>query len=86
MRAADILPHQEVEVWNITNGKRVQTYAIPGAEDSGVVCLNGAAARKVAVGDLIIVAAYGWLKEHEAVTREPRIVKVDLQNRITETN
>ncbi len=86
MRAADILPYQEVEVWNIANGERLQTYAIPGVENSGVVCLNGAAARKAAVGDAIIVAAYGWLSAHEAGGREPRIVKVDIQNRIIEAN
>jgi aspartate 1-decarboxylase len=84
MEAARILPCQEVEVWDVTNGERLQTYAVPGVRRSGTVCLNGAAARKVQVGDLVIVAAYGWLDEQEAVRYQPRIVKVDEHNRLLE--
>ncbi len=80
MEAARILPYQEVEVWDVTNGERLQTYAVAGPRRSGVVCLNGAAARKVQVGDLVIVAAYGWLDENEALQYEPSIVRVDERN------
>lgn len=82
MEAARILPHQEVEVWDITNGERLQTYAVAGPRRSGVVCLNGAAARRVQVGDLVIVAAYGWLEENEAQQYAPNIVRVDERNRV----
>ena len=85
MEAAHILPHQEVEVWDITNGERLQTYAVPGAARSGTVCINGAAARKIHAGDLVIVAAYGWLDERQvAATYEPSIVHVDDRNRQVE--
>jgi len=85
MEAANIIPHQEVDVWDVTNGERLQTYAVPGAAHSGTVCINGAAARKIHAGDLVIVAAYGWLDELEvAATYEPSIVHVDDRNRRVE--
>jgi len=80
MEAANILPHQEVEVWDVTNGERLQTYAVPGAPSSGVVCINGAAARKIHVGDLVIVAAYGWLDDRDAAAWQPCIISVDERN------
>jgi aspartate 1-decarboxylase len=81
MEAANIVPHQEVEVWDVTNGERLQTYAVPGAPHSGTVCINGAAARRIHLGDLVIVAAYGWLDDRlVAATYEPSIVHVDERN------
>jgi aspartate 1-decarboxylase len=82
MAGANILPNQEVEVWDVTNGERLQTYALTAPPHSGVVCLNGAAARRVKVGDLVIVAAYGWVHDQEAVQYQPSIVRVDERNRI----
>jgi aspartate 1-decarboxylase len=82
MAGANILPNQEVEVWDVTNGERLQTYALAAPPHSGVVCLNGAAARRVKVGDLVIVAAYGWVHDQEAVQYQPSIVRVDERNRI----
>jgi aspartate 1-decarboxylase len=82
MAGANILPNQEVEVWDVTNGERLQTYAFAAPPHSGVVCLNGAAARRVKVGDLVIVAAYGWVHDQEAVQYQPSIVRVDERNRI----
>ncbi|HVL32448.1 MAG TPA: aspartate 1-decarboxylase, partial [Actinomycetota bacterium] len=58
MKAADILPHEKVQIADVTNGARLETYAIQGPAGSGVVCLNGAAARLVAPGDLVIVISY----------------------------
>jgi aspartate 1-decarboxylase len=82
MAGANILPNQEVEVWDVTNGERLQTYALAAPPHSGVVCLNGAAARRVKVGDLVIVAAYGWVHDQEAVQYQPSIVRVDERNRV----
>jgi aspartate 1-decarboxylase len=81
MSQADILPHQEVEIWNVTNGERFRTYALRGRANSGVVCINGAAAHKAREGDLVIIATFGWMSEAEARTWEPKVVFVDEHNR-----
>ena len=78
---ADILPHQEVEIWNVTNGERFRTYALPGQPGSGVVCINGAAAHKARAGDLVIIATFGWMTDAEARDWAPRLVFVDAHNR-----
>jgi aspartate 1-decarboxylase len=83
LSAADIQPFEAVHVWNVTNGSRLQTYAIPVAAGSGEICLNGAAARLAHAGDLVIVASFSWLDESEARTHQPRLVFVDAHNRIT---
>lgn len=82
MEHADILPGQQVDVVDVTNGARLTTYAIPGKANSGIVCINGAAAHLVRPGDLVIIIAYGSLDEAEARTYEPRVVFVDADNRI----
>lgn len=84
MRRTDLVPHEAVHVWNVTNGERFETYAIPGASGSGVVCVNGAAAHKVSKGDLVIIAAFSWMKEAEARAWKPRVVFVDERNRPVE--
>ena len=66
MEAADLIPYEKVAIYDISNGERFETYVIPGAADSGTICLNGAAARKVARGDLIIIASYVAVDEAEA--------------------
>jgi len=81
MARADIVEHQEIEVWNVTNGERFRTYALPGQPGSGVICMNGAAAHKVRVGDLVIIATFGWMTDAEARDWEPRLVFVDEHNR-----
>jgi len=78
---ADILPNQEVEIWNVTNGERFRTYALRGQPNSGVVCINGAAAHKARAGDLVIIATFGWMTDAEARDWEPKLVFVDAQNR-----
>lgn len=85
MRAADILPYEMVHVYNISNGERFETYAIVGEEGSGVICLNGAAARKGAVGDLIIITTYATYDAAELQEHRPKVVLVDSHNRLKDT-
>jgi len=82
MDAADILPFEQVHVLDITNSARLQTYAIEGRRGSGEVVINGAAARMVGEGDLVIVLAYHSVSEEEARSLRPRLVYVDGANRI----
>lgn len=82
--AADIYPYEKVQVVNVNNGSRLETYAIAGARGSGVICLNGAAARMTAEGDVVIIISYGQFNEQEIRSLEPHIVFVDADNRITE--
>ena len=80
--ATDLLPNEAVCVWNVTNGNRFETYAVEGPPDSGIICVNGAAAHLVDPGDLVIIAAYAWMDEDAARKHEPRVVFVDDDNRI----
>ena len=82
--ATDLLPNEAVCVWNVTNGNRFETYAVEGDADSGVICVNGAAAHLVSPGDLVIIAAYTWLEEDAARVHEPKVVFVDERNRMRE--
>ena len=84
LERADILPYQQVDIWNVTNGERFQTYALAGRRGSGVVCINGAAAHKARAGDLVIIATFGSMSEEEARRWAPKIVFVDGQNRPTQ--
>lgn len=84
LKAANILPYEQVQVANLNNGARFETYTIEGDADSGVICINGAAARLAAPGDLVIIIAYGGFDEKELESFEPRIVHVDERNRIVE--
>jgi aspartate 1-decarboxylase len=81
--AADILPYEAVNIWNVNNGERLQTYALPAPAGSGVICLNGAAARKGQPGDLIIIATFTWLDDAAARIWEPRVVSVNSANAVT---
>ncbi|MDO9557897.1 MAG: aspartate 1-decarboxylase [Coriobacteriia bacterium] len=82
--AAGILKNEAVEIWNVTNGSRLTTYALAGPRGSGVVCVNGAAAHHTHAGDLVIIANLIELDDAEARTWEPRVVFVDAQNHIVE--
>ena len=84
MQAADILPYEQLQVLNINNGARFTTYAIEG-EESGEICLNGAAARLVAKGDIIMILAYCHVEDDEADNFVPCLVYVDAQNAIIES-
>ena len=85
LEAADIYPYEKVQVVNINNGSRLETYTIAGARGSGVICLNGAAARHAAEGDIVIIMSYGQFDEQEIRALEPRLVFVDTDNHIVET-
>jgi len=82
--ASDILPFERVEVLNVNNGARFSTYAIEGEANSGIIGVNGAAARLVAKGDIVIILSYCQVPDDEAVNIAPSIVRVDSQNRIVE--
>jgi aspartate 1-decarboxylase len=82
MEAADLLEGEQVAIVDITNGARIETYAIPGERGSGVIGINGAAAHLVHPGDLVIIISYAGLSDAEARALRPRIVHVDEKNRI----
>lgn len=82
--AAGVLEYEAVEVWNITNGVRLKTYALAGPHGSGVVCVNGAAACHARRGDLVIIASFVELDDAEARSWRPSVVFVDGSNRIAE--
>jgi len=82
MQAAGLLPFEQVHVLNLSNGERFETYLIEGEPESGTVCVNGAAARLVQVGDPVIVLAYALVPEDELSDFETRIVFVDEKNRV----
>jgi aspartate 1-decarboxylase len=82
MERAEVLPYEEIHLWNVTRGSRVVTYALPGERGSGVVCVNGAAAHLNRPGDLVILATFALYTEAEARTHRPKVVVVDAKNRV----
>jgi aspartate 1-decarboxylase len=80
--AADILPFERVQVVNINNGERFETYTIPGKRRSGIICLNGAAARLGQVNDEIIIITYGTYSEEELKIYKPTVILLDKKNKI----
>mgnify|MGYP000663309578 CR=1 FL=1 len=84
IEAANLLPYEKVDVLNINNGARFSTYVIEGERGSGEICLNGAAARLGAKGDMVIVLSYCIVPENEAATAIPRLIYVDSTNRIVD--
>ena len=85
MEAADLLPNEKVQVVNNNNGARLETYVIEGEPGSGVICLNGAAARLVQPGDSVIIISYAMVTDEEARTLKPKVVYVNERNQIAET-
>ncbi|MCB0334145.1 MAG: aspartate 1-decarboxylase [Bdellovibrionales bacterium] len=84
MDAADLHQNEAVQIWNVTRGTRIETYAILGQTGSSDICINGAAAHLMKPGDLVIIACFGYLNEHEAAEHEPKLVFVDENNQIKE--
>jgi aspartate 1-decarboxylase len=82
LEAGDIREYERIEIYNVNNGERFSTYAIRGQRGSGMISVNGAAARKAAVGDILIVATYASFNEIELASFEPKLVYVDDKNRI----
>jgi aspartate 1-decarboxylase len=81
MEAADIVENEQIHVWNIDNGERFVTYAIRGARGSGMISVNGSAARRACVGDLIIIASFSQVPEPQVAAHKPELVFVDEHNR-----
>ena len=79
--AANLCENEQVHIWNINNGERFITYAIKGQRGSGMISVNGSAARRAAVGDLLIIAAFAQVPEDKVATHEPQLVFVDGHNR-----
>ena len=84
LEAADILENEWVAIWNVTNGKRIETYALEGDAGSGVICINGAAAHRFSPGDLVIIATRTDMDDEAARTWEPTVVLVDADNKIVD--
>ena len=84
INAADLLPYEKVNIYNVSNGERFSTYVIKGEKDSGVICLNGAAARKCSSGDIVIIASYVIVDDNSAKNWSPKCVYVDDKNKIKE--
>ncbi len=82
MRESDIIPYERVQVVDIDNGNRLETYAIEGDEGSGTICINGAAARLIHRGDRVIIFSYVYMDDAEARSYKPRVVYVDEDNSI----
>ena len=82
MDAANIIKGEKVQIVNNNNGERLETYAIPGPRNSGELTLNGAAARKVAVGDILILITYAWMEIEEAKTFEPAMIFPNEENNL----
>jgi aspartate 1-decarboxylase len=84
--AADILPYEQIHVWDVSNGSRLVTYALPGARGSGEVCVNGAGAHLIKPGDLVIVATYTVMTGRKARKYQPTVVFVDGANKVREAD
>jgi aspartate 1-decarboxylase len=83
LEAVDIKVNEQIELYNVNNGERFATYAIPGKRGSGEISLNGAAARKAQLGDLLIICTYGPMTDDEIATYTPKVAFVDENNKIT---
>lgn len=86
LEASGILPNEKVQIVNNNNGARFETYVIAGEPESGIICLNGSAARLVQPGDIIIIIAYGMMEESEAVKHTPKVIFVNEKNKIINKN
>ncbi len=82
MEAADIVANEKVQIVNNNNGARLETYVIPGQRGSGTICLNGAAARLVQVGDIVIIISYALMDKEEAKNYQPKLIFPDSNNRL----
>jgi len=82
MDAAGLIEYEKVQVVNVTNGKRIETYVIRGERNSGIICLNGAAAHLFSVGDIAIIMAYTWLEQALAADFKPKLIFPDTQTNL----
>ncbi|WP_088808574.1 MULTISPECIES: aspartate 1-decarboxylase [Listeria] len=84
LEATGLLPNEKVQIVNNNNGARLETYIIAGEKNSGVICLNGAAARLVSPGDIVIIMGYGLFETNDAKTMTPKVIVLDENNQIVE--
>jgi aspartate 1-decarboxylase len=84
LKAANILPYEAVQIWNVTSGTRLETYAVEGTSDSRDICINGAAAHLIKPKEVVIIARFVYLSEADCKNHEPIVVLVDKDNRIKE--
>lgn len=82
LKASGIIEYEKVAVWNVTNGERIETYVLEGKADSGVICLNGSAARRFEIDDIVIIATFGIFNEDELKNFKPKVILVDNENKI----
>ncbi len=85
LEAADILENEQIDIWNVDNGERFTTYAIRAERGSGIISVNGSAARRAAPGDLLIIASFALYTEAELATHKPKLSYADAQNRVART-
>ena len=85
LEAADIVEHEQIDIWNVNNGERFTIYAIRAERGSGIISVNGSAARRAAPGDLLIIASFAQYDEAERAAYAPKLVYVDAKNRINRT-
>ena len=85
LEAADILENEQIVIWNVSNGERFTTYAIRAERGSGIISVNGSAARRAAPGDLLIIASFAVYEEAELAKHKPKLIYADAQNRIKRT-
>lgn len=86
MDLAGMLEYEQIQIYNVTNGERFTTYAIRGEEGSGIISVNGAAAHKASVGDILIIAAYANYEAHELLNFKPRLVYCNPDNTVSHTS
>jgi aspartate 1-decarboxylase len=86
LEAADILPNEQIHVWDVTNGTRLITYALAGERGKGEMCVNGAGAHLIKTGDIIIIATYAEMEDAEARAHQPRVVFLDSGNKVKGTS
>lgn len=84
MDAAKILEHEQVHIWNVTQGTRLVTYALRGEDNSGVICINGAAAHRAKPGDKVIISTFAEVPREEAANWKPKVILVDEENRVAD--
>ncbi|MDI6791537.1 MAG: aspartate 1-decarboxylase [bacterium] len=84
LEAADILSGEKVQIVNLNNGTRVETYVMPGESGSGTICMNGAAARWAEIGDMVIIISYCMVNDEEARKIEPKVIQMDSKNKIVD--
>ena len=84
MKAANINPYEKIDIYDITNGERLSTYAIPGKPDTGIIGINGACCHKIKINDEIIICTYTMLNENERLNHNPTIIYVNQSNQIIE--